>query len=741
MQRIILIRGIVQGLGIRPSIHRIAVKNNIKGYVRNTPQGIEILACGKGEELKAFISDIKALPEPFHIESIQIKATRAKKCKGFKIEKSTEHGHADITIPPDIAICKECIKELYSRENRRYRYWFITCTNCGPRFSIIKNLPYDRENTTMGKFGMCRRCEEEYSTIANRRYHAQTIACYECGPRLALICTNNKIAGNCIEIAAKIIKKGGIIAMKGVGGWHLACLATSDSAVKRLRKGKMRANKPFAVMVRDVEMAKRFCVISKKEKGLLESYARPIVLLRKSEHYNLSKFVAPGLHNVGVFLPYTGMHYLLFDYIKEPVIMTSANLSGEPTIIDDKKALTELKDIVDCFLIHDRDIANRCDDSVIRVVNRKVSFIRRARGFVPLPLKIDAGKHAIICMGSDYSNTFCIYKAGKAYISSYNGDIESITALDGLEKEVMKFLDMLKIKSIKYVVCDLHPRFNTSNLASKLAKRFNAVLLRQQHHIAHFFSCMQENNLEKGVGIVCDGFGYGSDGKAWGGEVFLYKNGRLERVGMLETQAMIGGDYATKEPLRLSVAVMSKFLNEEEIAKLIKESEESHVGVWLRQLENKFNIVETTSCGRFLDAVSAFLGICKRRSYEGEPAMKLESIALKGKRDLELPVKVKEINGCYVLSTTEIFKGIMEHLDEPVSDIALSVHYAIGKGLAKIAKRFGMEVCFSGGVAYNEIISKTLERELGNVYRNKHVPCGDGGISFGQLACVKYLRP
>ena len=481
--------------------------------------------------------------------------------------------------------------------------------------------------------------------------------------------------------------------------------------------------------------------MSRKEELLLKSYSRPIVLLKKSKEYYLSEYVAPGLHNIGVMLPYTGMHYMLFGLIKEPLVMTSLNVSGEPTVIGDDEALKT--GFCDYLLVHNRRIVNRADDSVMRVVNDMPVFIRRSRGYVPLSVKLELSKlknKTVLALGADYSNVFAIYRNGKAWLSQYNGDIESIKSIEELEKNIKHFLKLFGLRRIDYIACDLHPGFNTTKIAKMLAKMHNSKLISVQHHLAHFLSCIAEHNLSKAVGIVCDGYGYGygMDGEAWGGEVFIYNGKGVKRIGHLERQAMIGLDMATREPLRLAIAIMSKFMEDDEIRRFFPGIEQK-ISVWLKQLEQQFNITYTTSCGRFLDAVAAVLGVCERRSYEGEPAMKLEGLAMKGNDRLDIRPRIKDEDSMHVLSTTDIFKQVIDYINDGCSkaDIALAVHKTVAQGLAKIANRHKTKVdgnvCFTGGVAYNEIISKEIEERLGNVYRNEKVPCGDGGIALGQV--------
>ena len=743
----ILIKGVVQGIGFRPFIFRLAQKFSLLGYVKNTSKGVEIVLDGKKEKIKAFLKELKRNSPPLsNIKELVLKKGKFGKFSSFSIVSSFASKEKIFWLPPDIGICENCLKEINDKKNRRFNFWFITCTHCGPRFTILKKFPYDRENTTMAKFKLCKGCEKEYKDPFNLRFHAQTIACKKCGPKILLLDNKlKKVKGDPIEKAKYFLEKGKIIAIKGIGGYHLACLAEKDEIVKRLREKRKFSDKPFAVMVLDIKMAKSFTKLTQKEEKILKDWQKPIVLLKKSKNYKLSKFVSPKLHNIGVMLPYTGLHYLLLKKIKKPLIMTSANLPSAPTIIDDKEAFEKLKKIADYFLVHNREISQRCDDSVIKVINGESVFLRRSRGFVPLPFEIDLGKEKMVAFGAEFQNTFSIYDGKKrVFVSQYMGDISNYESFLALKKSFRKFSSLLGIKKFDKVFCDFNENFFSSKFAKNFASYHKAKLIKVQHHIAHLCSCMAEYGLKEAIGIVCDGFGLGLDKKAWGGEVILIKKGKIERVGHLEYQPLISGDMAVIYPLRIVVAILAKVFSEKEILKLLKGKEkEKTIKIWLKQLKEKENVIESSSCGRFLDAVSAFLGICKKRTYEGEPAMKLESLALKGKRIIELPLEIEEKKGTFILKTTPIFKKIVEYFPlKSKEDLALSLHFALCEGLAEIVKlknKENLPVCFSGGVAFNELFNKFLKEKLGKIFIQKKVSPGDGGISLGQLYFNKFL--
>ncbi|OYT43633.1 MAG: carbamoyltransferase HypF [Candidatus Aenigmarchaeota archaeon ex4484_56] len=729
MQIRIKVKGIVQGVGFRPFVYRIAKKLNLCGYVKNTNSNVEILVQGNKNTIRNFIEILKRDSPPIaKIENLDICKVKMKRCIDFEIVKSRNAEDSSILIPPDIGICKNCIEELKDKKDRRYNHLLITCTNCGPRFTILEKTPYDRDSITMRKFSMCKLCESEYKNPITRRYHAQTISCKKCGPRIYLKDRNFKKIKNPIKTSAKFLRDGKIICIKGIGGFHLCCISTDDNVVKRLRIKRKNSEQPFAVMAETIDTIRKFAIISDDEEKIISSWGKPIVILKKSEDYYLSKYVAPCLDTIGVMLPYSPIYHLLFEFVDEPIVVTSANLKDEPTAIKDSEIYI-LKNIADYFLIHTRRIYNRCDDSVVKFIDPKSVFIRRSRGYVPLPINLNLkDKKIILGVGAEKNNTFALYKNGKVYLSQHIGDIYSYGEFNSLKESLVKWLKILKINKIDAIVSDLHPEFNTTKFAIYLSKKYKCNLIKVQHHIAHFSSCLGEYNLDDSVGIICDGYGYGFDRCAWGGEVIKYKNKKFCRIGHLEYQPLIGLDYATKDIVRIAVGIMSKFLNDYEIRKFVKNR---GVDIWLKQLRENFNVVETSSCGRFFDAVSVLLGICNKRTYEGEPAMKLESIARKGEI-IKLPVKIKTKNKISVLDTTSIFKTIFEKLNtERKEDLAISAHYAIAKGLAKIAGH--RNVCFSGGVAYNELMNKFLKEEIGDLKIQTKVPCGDGGISFGQI--------
>jgi len=751
----IKVTGIVQGVGFRPFVYRTAVKHNLLGYVRNRGDaGVEIVVEGEKDKIEKFIEDLKVKKPPLaKIHDLIVNFSEEKgEFKEFKILRSSESRElSGSVIPPDIAICDECLKELRDPRDKRYDYFFITCTDCGPRFTVIEQLPYDRPNTTMRDFPMCSFCQREYEDPANRRFHAQTVACPTCGPKAYL--TDSK--GEEIEVkdpireAGRLLAEGCIVAIKGYGGFHVATATTISEPIQRLRRVKHRRQKPFAIMARNLETVKTFAVVGPKEAELLTSYVRPIVLLRKSEDYYLSDSIAPGLHNVGVMLPYSAMHYMLFDEVDEPAfVMTSANPPNQPIVKDNAEALKRLGKIVDYFLFHNRRIAHRCDDSVARVhKNEHICLIRRSRGYAPAPLHLKFfSKKCVLGLGGELNVVSCILNGDKAFLSQHIGDVENIETLNFLE-EATRHLIRLTNSKIEVVACDLHPKFNTTRLAYKLAEEFNCPVIRVQHHHAHVAALMAEHNLDEIVGIACDGYGYGPKGEAWGGEILYCNRESYKRIGHLEEQPMPGGDLATYYPLRMAAGILHKitdisewFLSKSNFLPHGKTEAE----LILKQLEKGVKL-ETSSCGRVLDAISAILGVCYERTYEGEPAMKLESAAMGGKDVLELK---PEIRG-NIVKTTELVNAVFEALGKfRVVDLAFSAQECVAKSLAELAvekaEELGVKnVGFSGGVACNEQITATIQRiveENGlNFVFHKFVPAGDGGTSFGQAVVAGFV--
>ena len=748
MRAEIKVSGIVQGVGFRPFVYRTALENRLTGYVRNRGDAfVEIIVEGKEGNVKAFLRDLRRKKPPLaRVHDIKTKLSEGKnEFDRFSILKSSgEAAFSGSVIPPDVSICEACLRELRDSKDKRHDYFFITCTDCGPRYTIIEDLPYDRPNTTMKQFRMCRFCQREYVDPSNRRFHAQTVACPACGPKASLADREGRVVSSKdpIREAGRLLEEGNVLAIKGYGGFHVATATTKDEPIVRLRAVKHRSQKPFAIMARDLETIKRFAEVSRKEAELLTSYVKPIVLLKKSSGYYLSDLIAPGLHNVGVMLPYTGLHQMLFDCVREPAfVMTSANPPNEPIVTENDEAVQKLGSVVDYFLFHDRLVAQRCDDSVVRVHGKDVSFIRRSRGFAPEPVRLKkaAGK-CVLALGGELNSTSCVLLGDKAFVSQHVGDVENLETLRFLKSASEHLLRLTNCKP-DVIACDLHPKFTTTALAKDWSDELGVPLVQVQHHHAHGAALMAEHGLDEIVAIVCDGYGYGLDGEAWGGEVLYCNNqGEFRRVGHLEPQPMVGGDLATRYPLRMGAGILSKATSIEEWLRSNSghlPHGEQEVDVILQQLK-KGSVSLTSSCGRILDAVSVVLGICYERTYEGEPAMRLEAAAANGKDVLKLQPTVK----AHVVDTTALVHRIFERRKaDAVGNLAFSAQRYLAEGLAQVAvdeaKRLGVGVVgFSGGVAYNEHITYAMRRFVEeNKLRfavHKSVSAGDGGVSFGQ---------
>lgn len=744
------VTGVVQGVGFRPFIYRIAIKHNLNGFVKNKGDaGVEILLEGKQKNIASFISELKTnlppLAQIYDIITTKIKGNN--QYTDFRIEKSSLKTKLfGSIIPPDIAICDSCLNELRDPKNHRHNYFFITCTDCGPRFTIIEKLPYDRVNTTMSTFPLIGKCKKDYFNSKNRRFHAQTVACSDCGPEVYLVSNDGTLLyqKNPIHEAGKLISEGSIVAIKGLGGFHLASSSSKISPLKRLRTVKHRTSKPFAIMAKNIETAKNLTEINSKEEALLKSPSRPIVLLNKKTKAKISPLVAPNLHNLGIMLPYTALHHMLFDKTSdEAFVMTSANPPNQPIIKDNEEAQKKLNKVVDYFLFHNRKIANRCDDSVLRVHGNNSVFIRRSRGYSPKPIILkEKTKLNVLGIGGELNITSCILSGNKAFISQHIGDVENIETRNFLEKATNHLIRLTNSK-IDIIVCDLHPKFITTQIAKDLSNKNGWDLVQLQHHHSHIAGLMVEHSINEIVGIVCDGYGYGINGEAWGGEIFLSvgKSNEIKRIGHLEKQPLIGGDLATRYPTRIVAGILNKEIDMSNW--LLTNSKnlpygETEAKLILHQMKSQINAIETTSCGRVLDAAAAILGICFERTYEGEPAIKLESVAIKGKDVLNLKPLFKNNS---LLTTPLLLKVFNNKGRYSQKDLAYSVHKYLAEGLAELAINEAKEenidyVGFSGGVACNQILSeligKKIESEGLQFLVHRQIPPGDGGISFGQ---------
>lgn len=761
----ILVEGIVQGVGFRPTVYRIAKDLNLNGYVRNLGNIVEIILEGPKGDIKRFVKNLKLNKPPIsRINSIKIEwleSGSGREFENFEILESSSDFSGSSVIPPDLATCDNCLKEVNDPKDRRYGYPFTACTDCGPRFTVINSVPYDRERTSMEEFPLCPNCQKEYNDPENRRYHAEATCCPICGPSLFLYQDKLLEVKYPLKEAVKLIDEGNILAVKGIGGTHLVTRTTSDDTVVELRKRLGRYNQPFACMSPDVETIKTFLKVSDKEKITLESRNRPIVVLNKNEDYFLSPYVSPALHNLGVMLPYSALHHMLFKYSEEPAyIMTSANMPGEPMLTENREIRKRLDGVADYFLLHNRKIVNRCDDSVVRFREDDMAFIRRSRGYVPEPYdfsSLDSDLN-VLALGPEIDVTFSILKEGKCYVSQHIGDTTKYETFKYLKKAIEYLMGITKTDCVDVVACDMHPLFFTTKLALELSEKYECDVFRVQHHHAHAASLALDNDVDEMICIAADGVGYGDDGTSWGGEILHYHGVEYERTGFLTPQKMVGGDTTTRYPIRMAMSMLYDHMDQADLVKLMNDDYSSYfkhgrqeIDLIAQQLEKGFNISETTSTGRVLDAISTLLHICGERTYEGECAMKLESMAYEGKEKFEIPLKFGKLNGIDVLDTSAIVLSVLDKLlgGEKINDIALAAQKAVSLGLAdlaiKTADKTGVEtIGGSGGVFYNEAISMDIKNRVEssgyNYIQHRNSCAGDGSVSMGQAAvtALKY---
>ncbi|MEM2083471.1 MAG: carbamoyltransferase HypF [Nitrososphaerota archaeon] len=743
----IKVSGIVQGVGFRPFVYRLATSLKLNGFVKNMVTGVLIEIEGSKKSIEIFLKRIKEdKPSISKIENIQVAFLSPIGYKNFEISKSSEDLGEVSLVSPDIAICNECIEDILDTNNRRYRYPFTNCTQCGPRFTIIKALPYDRINTTMRKFKMCKECEEEYNNIFDRRYHAQPNACHLCGPKIWFEEKNNKnkfFNEEAIEKTIEAIREGKIIAIKGLGGFHLACDATNELIVKELRKRKNRMFKPFAIMSFSIDKIKNFCYVNEFEESILSSNERPIVLLRKKDVNIIAESVSPNNNYLGVMLPYTPLHYLILKELNniDALVMTSGNIKDEPIVTKNKIARIKLSRLADAFLMHNRDIYNRCDDSIVTLINNKPLFIRRARGYVPLPIEIPIeSKKVILACGAELKNTFCLLIGKKAYLSQHIGDLENIETFNFFKNAIKHFTKLFRANP-EIVAHDRHPMY----LSTEYALNFDGEKIAIQHHHAHIASVLAEHNINESViGFSCDGLGLGLDNTIWGGELLLL-NGieKFDRIGFFEQVCMPGGDLASKEPRRMALSYMANALgiDNEIVINFAEKVFNENIEIILKQIKNKINSPMTSSLGRLFDAVSSMIRLVDINEFEGHAAIMLEHIANESVKDF-YNYNIKGSKNL-IFETKNIILEILEDLRKNIDPFIISAkfHNTIAKiiieAISLASNEYGInKIAFSGGVFQNIYLLKRIKENLkGNnleILINELVPPNDGNISLGQ---------
>ena len=747
----IKITGIVQGIGFRPFIYNLAKSHFIRGWVLNNEKGVFIDAESEDGNLERFIQDIPKLAPPLaRIESFDVRYIEPLGYATFEIKKSEEAQEKFVLISPDVATCDQCLSELFSPQNFRYQYPFINCTLCGPRFTIIKDIPYDRHKTTMAPFTMCPVCQKDYEDPANRRFHAQPNACSVCGPSLRLEDRNGKeVLGDPIETTLKFFESGLILAIKGLGGFHLACDAKNQKAVSSLRSRKFREDKPFAVMCRDIEEVKEHCEVNEEEERLLLGIERPIGILKRRRDSTIAPAIAPYQNTLGVMLPYSPLHHLLLKGSLKALVMTSGNVSDEPIAYKNEEAKNRLRNIADYFLFHNREIHMRCDDSVTRIFEGKPYIIRRSRGYVPFPIKLPFSLEMILACGGELKNTFCLTRGHYAFMSHHIGDLENLETLTSFEEGIEHFKRLFYIEP-KAVAYDLHPDYLSTQYALSIP---DIPKVGVQHHHAHIVSVMAENGIEGDViGVALDGTGFGLDGTIWGGE-FIKANLRdFDRLAHLKKVPMPGASMAIKEPWRMALVYLSEAF-EDEIddlrIDLMRRVDPQKWEILARMIEKKINTPLTSSMGRLFDAISSLLSIRDEVHYEGQAAIELEMIAdpeVRGEYHFHIHQEEKPM----VINTIEIVRGVVHDLIENVSASKISgkFHRTITSLIINTcevirSKERLNRVVLSGGVFQNilllSLVTKGLKESGFEVYTHHLVPPNDGGISLGQ-AVIAHMR-
>ena len=738
--------GIVQGVGFRPFIYRLAVRNGLKGFVQNRTDGVIAEVEGDHNSIGSFIESVRLeLPPLAHIISFKEGEIPPIGEDTFRIIASDATGETNVHITPDIATCGECLKELFDPSNRRFHYPFINCTDCGPRLTIIRDIPYDRENTSMACFELCPECRNEYENPMNRRFHAEPNACPVCGPQLKLLDPDGiEIKGDPVSKTAELLKAGQIIAVKGIGGFHLCVDAKNNEAVARLRTRKFREEKPLAIMVKDIDTARLYANINSEEEELLVSHQRPIVLLDKKPS-GLSSLVAPGLSRLGIMLPYAPLQHLLFRKGFDALVMTSANQTDEPICTGNREALERLDGIADYFLVHNRDILVRCDDSVSFIAAGSPRIMRHSRGYAPRPVLLGRDYPEVMAMGPQLKATICILKGNASYLSPYIGDMETPVARDFYHENLKLMQEMTECRP-DIIACDLHPGYYSTKVAESMGKTIHRV----QHHHAHIVSCMAENCLtDKVIGIAFDGTGYGTDKTVWGGE-FLVADGKdFIRSGHLSTFSLPGGEKAIREPWRIAVSLLKEAFGKDwpyyaKKLKLIPSG--TSVELIEKVMNAGINNPVTSSMGRLFDGISALVGIRHHVSFEGQAAMELESVSYNGSTvpyEYELYIKddmvILQANTMIRQIASDIISGAAS------SDIGGQFHATIIQGTADISNKLREKyninrVALSGGCFQNRLLLEgminLLEKNGFDVYHHMLVPTNDGGISLGQAVCA-----
>ncbi|MGB2895700.1 MAG: carbamoyltransferase HypF [Anaerolineales bacterium] len=747
------IQGVVQGVGFRPFVFSLAEAQSLTGWVRNTSAGVEIEVDGSPSALETFIESLRTEAPPLaRIDSIDVETCEPGLLPDFTILPSKSLADAFQPISPDVSLCADCRQELFDSTDRRFRYPFINCTNCGPRFTIIQDIPYDRPNTTMAPFEMCPECAAEYHDPRDRRFHAQPVACPDCGPQIWLEENGVQRAAQeeALQAARQLIKEGKILAIKGLGGFHLACDATNNAAVTELRRRKLRVDKPFAVMVYNIEAVGDQCELGETERNLLLSMERPVVIVERKRGSTISEAVAPGQSTIGLMLPYTPLHELLLEQAEdfpEALVMTSGNLSEEPIATDNDEARSRLAVLADAFLMNDRDIRTRCDDSVVRAFDDGNYLLRRSRGYAPFPLNLVWEGPSILATGPELKNAFCLTKGTYAFMSHHIGDMENYETLQSFGDGIAHFERLFRVTP-EAIAYDLHPDYLATRYAFERAERDDLPAIGIQHHHAHIAACMAEHSLpadERVIGVAFDGTGYGEDGAIWGGEVLISTYRQYERFTHLDYIRMPGGDAAVRKPWRLALAWLHKAGHPwVEDLPPVKAASKAEKSVVARQLETGLNSPQTSSMGRLFDAVSALIGLRQEVSYEAQAAIELEAQVDWGETGV-FHFDLRE----GIFDPAPVIRSIVNDLKDGVSGqvIAARFHNGVAQAVLEICigarEKFGLNrVVLSGGVWQNMFLMRRtvdlLRGEDFEILIHRQVPANDGGLALGQAAIAAH---
>lgn len=759
------VQGAVQGVGFRPFIYRLATELGLSGWVQNSAQGVVIEAEGERSHLDMFLHRlVHEKPSQSLIQHIDYSWLNSSGDTAFEIRASVA-GEKTALVLPDIATCPDCLQEIFEPSNRRYRYPFTNCTNCGPRFSLINALPYDRPNTTMRSFQMCSHCWAEYENPHDRRFHAQPNACPQCGPHLELWNLTGEIIAShdrALRMATETIRQGKIVAVKGVGGFHVMVDARNEDAVRRLRQAKCREAKPFALMYPSLELIKLHCEVSELEEKVLRSPTAPILLLKQSKIQNLqfkiAPSVAPNNPYLGIMLPYTPLHHLLMHDLGFPVIATSGNLADEPLCIDEDEAIQRLSRMVDLFLVHNRTIARPVDDSVVRVLMGQESVLRRARGYAPLPISINPkftihnSKFTVLAVGGHLKNTIAFLRGQQLFVSQHIGDLETVPAFKSFQQTIASFQQMYELRPTA-IACDLHPAYHSTQFAHQLAERLNIPVFPVQHHYAHVLSCMVEHQLEGSIlGIAWDGTGYGWDNTIWGGEFLHITDTTCQRVAHLRQFPLPGGSKAVKEPRRSAIGLLYELFGSELFGSEVFEwSMFAPLQAFSRQeqkilqpmLENQLNTPLSSSVGRLFDAIASIIQLRQQTQFEGQAAMELEFAIEGAETNQSYDFEILESTGIKqpgVLNWAAMVKAILADVNAGVSSQQLSIkfHNTLVEMMVAIAQQVGEErIVLTGGCFQNQYLTQRavarLRAEGFRPYWHQRIPSNDGGIAVGQI--------